>query len=325
MYAYGNLSATNLFGLNNMVNKVDHRQQAGTEQIAGEKDPVFLASLMEAVEAAQSEGQGSESGDSSLLQSMDNGTLSSLYRNYIFGDTQTDNVVTTERLAGEEGGYTEPIDETEPTYSTNPTEPVDPGNNDPGTSPVVANASIEQVVLAAGSENVDLIQKMNNANTMDERLGYAEQLRDKIVESLNEAGYSASATNKADKITVDGTTYDVIKASKGIGKRAGVQLIEVTEGTSGTTESDAMAESIFRAAESSMDLIRQISASGDVSERRDLAFQVQENMVANLRDSGFTASTGASPDKITVNGQTYDFLRSLNAPGQTVYLQSILV
>ena len=45
----------------------------------------------------------------------------------------------------------------------------------------------------------------------------------------------------------------------------------------------------------------------------------------NLKASGYTAYAGQAPDKIVVDGVTYDIIRSLNAPDSAVRLQVIKV
>ncbi|MCP5103758.1 MAG: hypothetical protein GY950_10290 [bacterium] len=192
-------------------------------------------------------------------------------------------------------------------------------------SPDSPTASIADVVFSTGSAHTELLSKINNSDTIAERLSNSAELRDKIVLALNGAGYTANALDSADKISVNGQIYDVIKASKGLGRNAKVQLLEVTEGSGTTNSGGGAAEAIFKAGESGIGLLRQISASFNGTERKNLAAQIQQMMVDNLNANGYTASTHDSPDKIIINGETYDYIQGLNAVGQQAQFQAMKV
>jgi hypothetical protein len=187
-------------------------------------------------------------------------------------------------------------------------------------------ASIADVVFATGNAHTDLLSKINNANTIDERLGYVKELRDKIIQALNSAGYTAATTSNdsADKISVDGKIYDVVRASKGLGRNAKVQLLEVKEGA-GTASGSGVVDAIFKAGEQGIGLLRQISTSFNGTERRNLAAQIQQMMADYLNANGYTAETHNSPDKIIINGVTYDYIQGLNAVGQQAQFQALKV
>jgi hypothetical protein len=89
--------------------------------------------------------------------------------------------------------------------------------------------------------------------------------------------------------------------------------------------SDDTATAIFNAVESEMNILPKISASTDPAERRQLAAQFRDQLMAKLNENGHTAAAHSSPDKIIVDGVTYDILRNLNAPGYTVFFQAIKV
>lgn len=176
------------------------------------------------------------------------------------------------------------------------------------TSPSI---SIRDIVLQAGAANADLVQKINDAATIDERLNYSVQLRDKIIQALKDSGHTAYEIGKPDKISIDGSIYDVIKASRGMGRRSAVQFMEVTA----TNQPDSVTQAIFEAGEKHQNMLSHVSGTSDVSQRRALGTQFRDQIIANLKDQGYDVSAGTSPDKITVNGMTYDIIRGLNATG----------
>jgi hypothetical protein len=184
-----------------------------------------------------------------------------------------------------------------------------------------SSLSAREIVYATGNANADLVQKINASTTIEERLGYVNQLRDKIVTALKDAGHTAYDIGKTDKISIDGTIFDVVKASKGLGKEAAVQFMEVKA----TTGASSAKEAIFDAGVNEQNILPDISKSTDPSARRQMATQFRDNVIENLNANGHNASAGSSPDKIVVDGVTYDILRNVNSPGATVYFQSIPV
>jgi hypothetical protein len=318
---YGNMTALNELGLGSLVTKIagqPHQASASKKDGAGAGDPVFSASLLEAIEAMTEQGDTEDTDGNTTITGENTYYLSQLYRNVMLqglcaadfvSDTVTDTAVTEDGI-----GF----------GAAASTDPTDTGSTDASSSST-PTSSISEIVFSTGNSNAELITKINNANTVDERLGYAAELRDKIVTALNNAGYTATAADSADKLTVDGKTYDVIKASKGIGRNTAVQLLEVPEGSGASDDSNNIVDAIFKAGESGMSLLRQISSSFNVTERQHLASQIQQMMVDYLNANGHTASTTDSPDKIVVDGTTYDFIRGLNAPGQQAQYQAMKV
>jgi hypothetical protein len=191
-------------------------------------------------------------------------------------------------------------------------------NTLPPTAGNTSNLSPMEVVYATGHTNSDLLGKINASNTLEERLDYVTQLRDKIITALRDAGHTAHDIGKPDKISINGTLYDVVRASKGLGMEANVHFLEVPPATASTD----MAEAIFAAGEKGIDLLPKISGSNDPAQRRQLAAQFRDQLVEQLNANGYTASAGKSPDKIIVNGITYDIIRNLNATGSTVRFQA---
>jgi hypothetical protein len=309
---YGNMTALNQLGLGDLVAKIAREPEltAARKKDGGETDDlVFAASLREAISAAK---------EQQTTQSIDTTSLGQLYQTAVL-----QGVSATTRVSDPIKNSHTPDDETD-TEATDPTDTTDPTDND-NTGASAPTSSISEIVFSTGYANTELISKINNANTIDERLGYAAELRDKIVAALNNAGYTAAAAESADKLTVDGKTYDVLKASKGIGRDTAIQLLEVEEGAGAASSSSAVVDAIFKAGESGLSLLRQLSASFSVSERKHLASQIQQMMVDHLNANGYTASTTDSPDKIVVDGETYDVIRSLNAPGRQAQYQAIKV
>lgn len=196
--------------------------------------------------------------------------------------------------------------------------------------------SISDIVMSAGKRYSDILNAVNSSTEYEERLGHVQELTDAIAADLNAAGYDAFVTGSPDKVVVDGTLYDIVFASKGVGEKARMQMLNdgsaaehgIVAPSGGDTPAMDVGSAIFHAGatESSItSLLSQISASSDVSERRDLAAQVQSAVVSVLGGLGFSASAMDSPDKISVNGSTYDIIRALNDPNATVNLQAIRV
>ncbi|MCP5050611.1 MAG: hypothetical protein GY940_25840 [bacterium] len=230
------------------------------------------------------------------------GSIADLFRDSVLTGLKTDTSLVDE--SGETLTTEEKFLRTLENGTTNETETVDVLDG-------LAISSAKDIVFRTGNENSGLIEKINNSATVEERLGFSRQLRDKIIDALKADGHTAYDIGKPDKISIDGTLYDVIKASRGVGLDSRVQFMEVPPATPG----DTVKEAIYTAGENSMDLISQISGAKDSPGRRVLATQFRDQLVANLNTNGYTASAGASPDKIEVNGVTYDIIRSLNDMG----------
>lgn len=308
---YGNMTVLNQLGLGDLVAGITREPglTPARKKDGGEGDDlVFAASLREAIAAVK---------DQQEARGIEPSTLGRIYQTAVL-----QGISNTTRVSDPIKSSQTPDDETD-TESTDTTDPTDPTNND-NTGAAAPTSSISEVVFSTGYSNTELLSKINNANTIDERLGYAAELRDKIVAALNNAGYTAAAAESADKLTVDGKTYDVIKASKGIGRDTAIQLLEVEDGA-GTASNSSVVDAIFKAAESGLSLLRQLSASFNVTERKHLAAQIQQMMVDHLNANGYTASITDSPDKIVVDGVTYDVIRGLNAPGQQAQYQAMKV
>jgi len=185
------------------------------------------------------------------------------------------------------------------------------------TQPLTA----QDIVMSTGNANGELIQKINDASTLAERMNYVEQLRDKVIDALRAEGHTAYDVGKPDKISIDGELYDVIRASRGLGMDTSVQFLKVAAATA----EDSVTSAIFDAGEKGIDLLPQISSSTSSSQRRTLAIQFRDQLVANLKEKGYNATALDSPDKIQVNGVTYDIMRSLSDPGSMVRFQALKV
>lgn len=321
MSGLGMLSAPNLFGMNNISGSAALQRLTGQDTTSGEsaQDPVFIASFMEALKAV--EHPGGKEDQFNALPAMNNNGLSMLYKQAMLGglvDGFPSVQAGTRSKAAQEAASQIAV----PHLAANQT----PGISGDDGAPLVSaqpTASVAQVVFGTGNANLELLLKISNADTLNDRLKYVAELRDKIVDSLKKQGYNAAADAKPDKLTVDGKTFDVIKAANALGRNSGVQLLQVN-GNSGTNDNEAtgVVKTLFKGAEKTMNLLRKISASSSPAERKALALEMQEKLVSFLRENGYSASTSSSPDKITINGQTYDFLQNLNAPGRPVQFQA---
>jgi hypothetical protein len=199
-----------------------------------------------------------------------------------------------------------------------------------GSTAATITGTVDEVVFGTASRYQDLIDKANAATTMEERLDYLGQLRGKIVSALNAAGHSAYEIDSDDKIVINGNLFDIFFASKGdltIDTR--VQLLDhgnaaemgITPPAGTTTSGTSLTGAIFAAGAAGSSLLQQISLSTDLEQRRSLGAQLTQLIVDSLNNQGYSAQTHSDPDKIVVNGTTYDVIRSLNSPGVTSHLQ----
>lgn len=192
----------------------------------------------------------------------------------------------------------------------------------------------KEVLFETGRKNSELVSKINNATTLDERMDYVFQLRDVMLDALNAAGHSAYEYGKADKIVVNGNLIDIFKASNGVGMNTEVQWLDhgpainhgIGPGSSGGSSGGGdFTSAIFAAGAEGASTLSQISNSVNLEERRELAVDFQNMMVSALKAQGFNAEVHTDPDKISINGVTFDVIRSLNTPGAHASLQALRV
>ena len=209
------------------------------------------------------------------------------------------------------------------------------GSDSSSGSSATATASAQDVLFATGREQNDLIQKINSASTLDERMSYVDELRDIMVESLNDSGHNAYSYGKHDKIVVNGNLIDFLLASNGVGMNTKVQWLDhgpavnhgITppDGSGSSGSGGDYSSAIFSAGSQGNSILSQISSSVDLEERRALANSFQELIVNALKEQGYQAEVHSDPDKITLNGITFDVIRSLNTPGAQASLQALRV
>lgn len=84
--------------------------------------------------------------------------------------------------------------------------------------------TLEELINLAASQRQDLIDRINKAATLGERRDAGAELTSSIVAYLNQMGYSAQTTDSADKIIVNGQTYDIIRALNSLGTPIRFQL-----------------------------------------------------------------------------------------------------
>lgn len=198
------------------------------------------------------------------------------------------------------------------------------------------------VVYSTAAANGELIQKIDQATTVEERLSLYEELRDLIVDALNESGNSAYSYGKVDKIVINGELFDIFKAVDGVGEPTKIQMLSfgpasahgitppagtasTTAKNTGSSYSGDLSSAIFAAGASSADILKQISDSEDLEERTALARQFQDLVIQGLTGMGYTAEALGEADKISVNGTQFDIIRSLNSPGEAAYFQTLRI
>ena len=199
------------------------------------------------------------------------------------------------------------------------------GGDPPGAAPKGAARSIADVVFSAAGDFASLVEKINSSSTMDERLSWAAEFRDEVIGALRAAGYSASDGGGVDKIVVDGSVYDILRSVKALGVETAVQLHPTGEygggGTSTNGWSRPASEIVFTAGREHADLIAKINAGATTEERVRWAAAFREEVIADLRAAGHSATAVGSSDKIVIDGVMYDILGSVKAVGQNTSLQ----
>jgi hypothetical protein len=202
------------------------------------------------------------------------------------------------------------------------------GQPDDQTTPSSPTRSAEEVVYSSAASNQHIIDNINNAKTLDERISHVDQLRIAIEKDLNAAGHNAYSFGGHDKLVINGSVYDLLFASKAVGVDTRIQMLydgPPPGGSEPTPGTDNPVSAIFSFGGSLSNIINQISQSFDLEQRRELGAQFQNQLVTSMQNAGMDASAHADPDKIIISGKIYDVIQSLNAPGHTARLQAMRI
>ncbi len=188
-----------------------------------------------------------------------------------------------------------------------------------------SSRSQQEIVLTVGSENAELLTQINNATSLDERLKYGTAMRDKIVTALRAEGYSVETTGSIDKISINGQVIDVMQNLKTLGMNSRIQYLETQNGGNSNVNNE-ITTAILEAAQTGINSLLQLRASTDPSQRQQLALTIRTQIVEQLNAKGYNC-TGVfgSADKITLNGNTYDFLSGLNSNSSQTHFQALKV
>lgn len=193
---------------------------------------------------------------------------------------------------------------------------------------------VDKVVFSTARKNNHLIDKIEAATTVQERLKYVDELRETIEKALNDEGHHAYSYGSHDKLVINDILYDILLASNGVGMKTKVQMLnhgpainhgitgpegKTGNGGGGTNPVGA----IFSHGSQLKDLMRQISSSIDYEERRQLGSQYQQQMVSSMQNAGIDASAHADPDKIVIGNAVFDVIQNLNSPGAQARLQAL--
>ena len=194
-----------------------------------------------------------------------------------------------------------------------------------GSVSPTARASVSDIVFSLGAAKAGMISQMNTASTLDERLALAVQFRDTVVESLNAAGYSASAGNDVDKIVVDGVEYDILRSINTLGAKTNVQLHRVTGSGGGGSSSGAVGGSIssivYAAGKEHANLVAAINNASTLDERIANAEAFRNEVAEDLEAAGYNVVRLESVDKISIDGELYDVLSNVKSLGTNTTVQ----
>ncbi|MCP4216636.1 MAG: hypothetical protein GY765_18435 [bacterium] len=315
---YGNLETANLLGVEDILSTIRGKAANG-ENVYPSGESAFAASLKNAFSARELTENKPESLEAYIRP--EGTSLSARLQ----GALLRAQLGATGDIAGTDDAVTTDPENEDPTGETGET--VGDGTDTSVVDSVVKTTptrSLREVIFATGDANADLLSQINNAITTDERLGYVTELRDKIVSALREEGYTTETTADLDKITIDGELYDVVRKYRTPGRIAKVQALhqEANPATfAGGGSGGGVEDAILKATEDGMNLLLQIRGSQSSSEQENLAAMIQDMVVTNLKEQGYEASALSSPDKITVNGTTYDFIRGLGSDGANTQFQ----
>ena len=188
-----------------------------------------------------------------------------------------------------------------------------------------ASSTIGDIVFSLGAGNSDMIAQMNSASTLEERLELAGQFRDQVVDSLNAAGYTASAGGDVDQVVVGGVTYDILRSIHTLGAQTNVQLHRVTgESGSGSysgTANGSVSEIVYANGREHADLIAKINSATTQEGRVEWANAFRDEVIADLKAAGYDVIAIGDADKIAVDGSIYDILSNVKSVGTNTTVQ----
>ncbi len=330
---YGNMSALNLFGFNNLMEQINSPSRPAA--VEGDTSGNFAGELFDLLAQFTQQRQAGTPTINNATPA--NSGLDQLYRDAMamsYGgetsDTSTENPFA---APAEDSDADAAVTDTSTVIQQQPNTVTDPStllnttdrvtSAQTSTTMTMPTGSIREIVMTTGSLQSTLISKMNVATTKADRLQYAAELRDAIVTNLRNAGHTVETTESIDKIVIDGKTFDVIRKYDVLGKNAKVQLLDVDKHAGATQSFDPVPGAIYKATEEGIDLLLQMRNTSDVEAQRALAIQLQHMVAQNLKDAGYHAVTQASPDKIKIDGVSYDFIRNLGGFGNEIQFQAM--
>ncbi|MBI2840954.1 MAG: hypothetical protein HYX75_21765 [Acidobacteria bacterium] len=179
------------------------------------------------------------------------------------------------------------------------------------------------ILRKLGTDLKDLLTQISASTDVGQRRELGAQFTQSLVTALNAAGFTAATTDSADKILVNGVTLDVIRSLNSAGKEVTLQMHVIDTLSGSPAAPSTLKEALQLAATELEDLINQINNATTIDERRDLVRELQSKVVEYLNQFGFSASITDKPDKITVNGVLYDFVRHANTLGKDIVLQTL--
>lgn len=303
---YDNISSLNLLGLNEILGTDRTASGQSSSQVKNKSISQAFADLLAAY-TNQEEEEQTTTGDSSGIIPSSGLTLQQLLLKSILQNTDS---------YGADVATSTPTTTSTTSSSTSTTAT---------TTTASPSHSQEEVVMSVGNQNAELLAKINNATTTEERVKYETEMRDKIVTALRNEGYTVETTSSIDEISINGTVVDVLQNSGTPGMISRVIFLGPDQVGAPAANNDVV-QAILNAAQSGINMLMQIRNSQNLDEQRQLAQSIRTKIIDDLNGKGYNSSAVfGSADKITVNGNTYDFIRGLGSDGSQTQFQALLV
>jgi hypothetical protein len=197
------------------------------------------------------------------------------------------------------------------------------GNFEEVLAATVSGQSPAQIVQNVGSSMASILAAISSSYDMTERENLALNYRDAVLQALESNGVNAEAGAEADKITIGGTTYDILRSLNTPGASVAAQLLEVVSGAPGTASGgQKTAEEVVRStAAANGELLKKFNEATTVEERLAHAEELRDLIVSALNSSGHSAYSYGKIDKIVINGNLFDIFRDLDAVGTPTAIQ----
>lgn len=178
------------------------------------------------------------------------------------------------------------------------------------------------IVMGMASVNRHIEARLMNSFDVEEKREIAIEYKLAVLEALRMAGKDVQDTDSADKLIIEGETVDLIYA---LGTPGGESRFHwhVCRPGEGYDAFDDNQKLIMSMGDRYVHLLSQINQSNNGDERRAIAREIKALLINDLRDMGIEVEDTQSPDKVIIDGITYDFIMHLNSDGPAYWVTNI--